>query len=482
MRSRAVRARLSGLRDLPHERRPQRDGLQPLHRDALLLEQLPVRRARVQLAGSGLPLAARPPAQPRRHRPVEGRHGEVHLLRAADPRRRERGQERAPQLDRRRGGPGLRADLCGARHHLRRSGRFRRADQSRPARSPRLPPARGARHRPRRDLPRPRRQVMSTVSAQLALIEERVHAAQGKGGRLYWVLLACAIGATGIGAYSWSRIIRFGMGETGLNRPVAWGVLITDFVFWVGIAHSGTLISAILFLFRARFRTAVYRVAAAMTVFAVATAGLFPIIHLGRPWFGYWILPYPNERSLWINFRSPLVWDAFAISTYLVVSSLFLLSGLVPDAAALRDATSGWRRRLYAMVSLGWRGTDEEWRHHSRAYLFFAAFATPLVISVRSVVSWDFAVSVVPGWHSTLFPPYFVAGAILSGVAMVLTLLVPLRRALGIEELVTRRHLDLLSRLVLLTSLIVTFSYGMEFVLRSEERRVGKECRPRCTP
>ena len=306
---------------------------------------------------------------------------------------------------------------------------------------------------------------MSAVSAELARIEERVHAAQGKGGKLYWVLLACAVTATATGAYSWSRIIRFGMGETGLNRPVGWGVLITDFVFWVGIAHSGTLISAILFLFRARFRTAVYRVAEAMTVFAVATAGLFPIIHLGRPWFGYWILPYPNERSLWINFRSPLVWDAFAISTYLVVSSLFLVSGMIPDAAALRDATSGWRRRLYAIVALGWRGTDEEWRHHSRAYLFFAAFATPLVISVHSVVSWDFAVSVVPGWHSTLFPPYFVAGAILSGVAMVLTLLVPLRRALGIEELVTQKHLDLLSRLVLLTSLIVTFSYGMEFVL-----------------
>jgi molybdopterin-containing oxidoreductase family membrane subunit len=306
---------------------------------------------------------------------------------------------------------------------------------------------------------------MSAVSAELARIEERIHAAQGKGGKLYWVLLACAVAATATGVYSWSRIIRFGMGETGLNRPVSWGVLITDFVFWVGIAHSGTLISAILFLFRARFRTAVYRVAEAMTVFAVATAGLFPIIHLGRPWFGYWILPYPNERSLWINFRSPLVWDAFAISTYLVVSSLFLVSGMIPDAAALRDATSGWRRRLYALVAMGWRGTDEEWRHHSRAYLFFAAFATPLVISVHSVVSWDFAVSVVPGWHSTLFPPYFVAGAILSGVAMVLTLLVPLRRALGIEELVTRKHLDMLSRLVLLTSLIVTFSYGMEFVL-----------------
>ena len=306
---------------------------------------------------------------------------------------------------------------------------------------------------------------MSSVASELARIEERVHAAQRRGGKPYWALLGGAVAATAVGIYSWSRIIRFGMGETGLNRPVGWGVLITDFVFWVGIAHSGTLISAILFLFRARFRTAVYRVAEAMTVFAVMTAGLFPIIHLGRPWYGFWILPYPNQRSLWINFRSPLVWDTFAISTYLVVSSLFLVSGMIPDAAALRDASSGLRRRFYGLFALGWRGTDEEWRHHSRAYLFFAAFATPLVISVHSVVSWDFAVSVVPGWHSTLFPPYFVAGAILSGVAMVLTLLVPLRRALRIEELVTRKHLDLLSRLVLLTSLIVSFSYALEFVL-----------------
>jgi molybdopterin-containing oxidoreductase family membrane subunit len=308
---------------------------------------------------------------------------------------------------------------------------------------------------------------VSAVSERLAQIEERIHAAQSRGGRLYWALLAGALCATALGIYAWSRMIRFGMGETGLNRPVAWGVLITDFVFWVGIAHSGTLISAILFLFRARFRTAVYRVAEAMTVFAVMTAGLFPVIHLGRPWYAFWIMPYPNERSLWINFRSPLVWDAFAISTYLVVSSMFLISGMVPDAAALRDASQGLRRRFYAIFAMGWRGTDDEWRHHSRAYLFFAAFATPLVISVHSVVSWDFAVSVVPGWHSTLFPPYFVAGAILSGVAMVLTLLVPLRRALGIEELVTRKHLDLLSRLVLLTSLIVTFSYALEFALAS---------------
>jgi molybdopterin-containing oxidoreductase family membrane subunit len=206
-------------------------------------------------------------------------------------------------------------------------------------------------------------------------------------------------------------------------------------------------------------------VAEAMTVFAVMTAGLFPVIHLGRPWYAYWIVPYPNQRTLWPNFRSPLVWDVFAISTYLVVSSLFLVSGMLPDAAALRDASTGWRRRFYALFALGWCGTDEEWRHHKRAYLFFAAFATPLVISVHSVVSWDFAVSMVPGWHSTLFPPYFVAGAIFSGVAMVLALLVPLRRALGLEELVTTRHLDLLSRLVLVTSAIVTFSYGLEFAL-----------------
>ncbi|HEX9602996.1 MAG TPA: NrfD/PsrC family molybdoenzyme membrane anchor subunit [Myxococcales bacterium] len=296
-------------------------------------------------------------------------------------------------------------------------------------------------------------------------IQDRVQAALAPPRLGYYVLLLGAAAAAAVGAWSWSLIIRNGMQLTGLNRPVSWGVFITDFVFWVGIAHSGTLISAILFLFRARFRTAVYRTAEAMTVFAVMTAGLFPVIHLGRPWLFYWLFPYPNQRGLWVNFRSPLVWDVFAVSTYLVVSATFLLAGLVPDAAALRDGARGWRHRLYALVAMGWGGTDEEWRHHERAYLFFAGFATPLVISVHSVVSWDFAVSVVPGWHSTLFPPYFVAGAILSGVAMVITLLIPLRRALGLSELITARHLDMLARVVLLTSLIVTFSYALEFAL-----------------
>jgi len=302
-----------------------------------------------------------------------------------------------------------------------------------------------------------------SVPLQMGRIEDAVHATQGRPGLGFLALLAVAATCIAIGAWSWSLIIRFGMQYTGLNRPIGWGVLITDFVFWVGIAHSGTLISAVLFLFRARFRTAVYRAAEAMTVFGVMTAGLFPIIHLGRPWYAFWILPYPNQRTLQINYRSPLVWDAFAISTYFAVSLMFLLAGLMPDAAALRDRTSGLRRRFYALFAMGWRGTAEEWRHHGRAYLFFAAFATPLVISVHSVVSWDFAVSVVPGWHSTLFPPIF------SGVAMVITLLLPIRRAFGLTAIITLKHLDMLARLVLLTSLILTFSYTTEFVLALRE-------------
>jgi Ni/Fe-hydrogenase subunit HybB-like protein len=282
-------------------------------------------------------------------------------------------------------------------------------------------------------------------------------------GHLALILLAAA--AAAFGGYCWSDMIRHGMVLTGLNRPVGWGVYITNFVFWVGIAHSGTLISAILLLFRARFRTAVYRTSEAMTVFGLWTAGLFPIIHLGRPWFAYWLLPYPNERHIWVNFRSPLLWDVFAVSTYLLVSSIFLVVGIVPDAASLRDVTQGWRKRLYTIFSFGWRGTDEEWRHYTRAYVYFAAFATPLVVSVHSVVSWDFAVSILPGWHSTLFPPYFVAGAIFSGVAMVILLLIPFRRLLRLEELVTIHHLAMLAKLVLLMSLIITYSYVIEFIL-----------------
>ena len=306
---------------------------------------------------------------------------------------------------------------------------------------------------------------MSTLAGRMHAIDRSAEDLQRRPGLSWGLLVLLAAACIGLGAYSFSFLFRYGLQYTGLNRPVGWGVLITDFVFWVGIAHSGTLISAVLYLFRARFRTAVYRAAEAMTVFGVMTAGLFPLLHLGRPWYAFWILPYPNSRHLQVNFRSPLVWDAFAISTYFTVSALFLLAGLMPDAAALRDCSTGLRRRFYAVFALGWRGTAEEWRHHGRAYLFFAAIATPLVVSVHSVVSWDFAVSVVPGWNSTLFPPYFVAGAILSGVAMVITLLIPIRRAMKLEALITRKHLELLSRLVILTSLIVSYSYATEFWL-----------------
>ncbi len=306
---------------------------------------------------------------------------------------------------------------------------------------------------------------MSAVLSPARRVQAQVLATQGRprGGHLLLIALAGIAAALG----AWAEIVQIqqGLKVSGLNRPVGWAVYITDFVFWVGIAHSGTLISAVLFLLRARFRTAIYRVAEAMTVFGVMTAGLFPVVHLGRPWFGYWLFPYPNQRHLWVNFRSPLMWDVFAVSTYFIVSAIFLVVGIVPDAAALRDASSGWRRRFYGVFAAGWRGTDEEWRHYARAYLYFAAFATPLVFSVHSVVSWDFAVSILPGWHSTIFPPYFVAGAIFSGIAMVVTLLVPLRKVLHLEELITPWHLDMTSRMILLTSLIVTYSYAIEAVL-----------------
>ncbi|MCX7953331.1 MAG: polysulfide reductase NrfD [Deltaproteobacteria bacterium] len=277
---------------------------------------------------------------------------------------------------------------------------------------------------------------------------------------LFVVILACLA----VGVSCWTYQILNGIGSSGKSNPVNWGVYITTFVFWVGIAHSGTLISAVLYLFRAKFRMPIYRIAEAMTVFAVITAGLFPIIHLGRPWTFYWLLPYPNQMQLWPNFRSPLLWDVFAVSTYLTISSVFFFVGLLPDIATARDkAETKFRKFLYSVASLGWRGDAERWKHYTSAYLLFAAFATPLVVSVHSVVSWDFAVSVIPGWHATIFPPYFVAGAIFSGVAMVLTLLIPLRKAYNLEPLIRAEHFDAMSKLIIVTSCIVGYAYITEF-------------------
>ena len=268
-----------------------------------------------------------------------------------------------------------------------------------------------------------------------------------------------------VGIGTFTMLLKDGLGLAGYSPPVMWAVYITTFVFWVGIGHAGTLISAILFLFRSPWRTAIYRATEAMTVFAVMTAGLFPIIHLGRQWFFYWLLPYPNQRFLWPNFKSPLVWDVFAISTYLTVSTTFLCVGLVPDIAAARDKMRGWRHKVYSIFSLGWKGTDNQWRHYTRAYLYLAALATPLVLSVHSVVSWDFAMGIIPGWHTTIFAPYFVAGAIYSGVAMVLTILIPLRKALKIEHMISEYHFDNMAKLILLTGSIVFYAYLMEYFI-----------------
>ena len=284
-------------------------------------------------------------------------------------------------------------------------------------------------------------------------------------GRGWWALLAVAIVGMGLGFGAWIFQVWKGIGVTGLMSPVGWGAYITTFVFWVGIAHSGTLISAILFLFRAPWRQSIYRAAEAMTVFAVMTAGLFPLLHMGRIWHGYWLIPYPNSRFLWPNFRSPLVWDVFAVTTYFTVSAVFFYLGTIPDLAAARDAAKGLRKKLYKVISLGWRGTDREWHHFGKAYIFLAALATPLVLSVHSVVSWDFAVAIVPGWHATIFAPYFVAGAIFSGIAMVITLTVPLRKVFGLEAYLTNKHYDAMAKLCLMTSLIVFYAYLSEFFM-----------------
>ena len=264
---------------------------------------------------------------------------------------------------------------------------------------------------------------------------------------------------------AWMYQIYSGLGVAGYNPPVMWGVYIITFVFWVGIGHAGTLISAILYLFRAGFRTTIYRCAEAMTVFAVMTAGLFPILHLGRPWKFFWLIPYPNWRYLWPQFKSPLVWDVFAILTYLTVSSTFLYIGL--DSRHRGAARSGEESRSASassgVLSLGWRNSDREWRHFARAYLFLAAFSTPLVLSVHSVVSFDFAMALTPGWHTTIFPPYFVAGAIFSGIGMVFTIIIPLRKWFGLKHYVTINHLDAAAKLCLFTSLVVGCAYMTEW-------------------
>lgn len=261
-------------------------------------------------------------------------------------------------------------------------------------------------------------------------------------------------------------LICTGVGVWGVNNPVGWGFAIVNFVFWVGIGHAGTLISAILFLFRQKWRTGINRFAEAMTIFAVICALVFPGIHVGRIWLAYYMAPLPNQMAMWPNFRSPLLWDVFAVGTYFVVSALFWYLGMVPDLATLRDrAKNKTRQIIYGILSLGWTGSARHWHRFERAYLILAALATPLVLSVHSVVSFDFAVAQTPGWHTTIFPPYFVAGAIFSGFAMVLTLAIPCRQIFGLRDIITKRHLENMCKIILATGTMVGYAYAMEFFI-----------------
>jgi molybdopterin-containing oxidoreductase family membrane subunit len=303
------------------------------------------------------------------------------------------------------------------------------------------------------------RQTPATVTEQVCRIAERP-----RPPLAWYVAFTLAASFTAIFFLLIGYLIVTGIGVWGNNRPVFWAFDIINFVFWVGIGHAGTLISAILFLFRQRWRTSINRAAEAMTIFAVICAATFPGIHIGRVWLAYWLAPYPNQMSIWPNFRSPLLWDVFAVSTYGTISALFWYLGMVPDLATLRDrATTRLRQFLYGLFALGWRGSARQWHVYERAYLLLAALATPLVLSVHSVVSFDFAVSVVPGWHTTIFPPYFVVGAIFSGFAMVVTLMVPARAFFGLKELVTLRHLENICKIILVTGLIVGYAYATEF-------------------
>ncbi|CAN5507854.1 polysulfide reductase NrfD [soil metagenome] len=268
------------------------------------------------------------------------------------------------------------------------------------------------------------------------------------------------------GLFALYYTITTGIGVWGLNNPVGWGWDITNFVFWIGIGHAGTLISAILFLFRQKWRTAINRSAEAMTIFAVICAMTMVLSHTGRPWLFYWLLPYPNQMNMWVNFRSPLAWDVFAVNTYFTVSALFWFVGLIPDLATVRNyVKSDIAKKIYGFLSLGWTGSTRHWHHYEIAYLVLAGISTPLVLSVHSVVSFDFTVGILPGWHTTIFPPYFVAGAIFSGFAMVMTLLVIAREVLDLKQFITLKHFDNMNKIMLATGMMVGYAYGMEFFI-----------------
>lgn len=319
---------------------------------------------------------------------------------------------------------------------------------------------------------------MQTVdySQELAVIEKRPSLREideiiskpleTKPDKKYYLALSITVTMLMIGVVGLGLSFYYGTGLWGNNNPVGWGFPIVNFVFWVGIGHAGTLISAILFLFRQKWRTGIARFAEGMTIFAVMTAGIFPLIHVGRPWLAGYLFPYPNQHSLWVNFSSPLLWDVFAVSTYFTVSLIFWYVGLIPDFATLRDRTANKIKKItYSIFSLGWRHSNRHWQHYEMVYLILAGFATPLVLSVHTIVSFDFAISIIPGWHTTIFPPYFVAGAVFSGFAMVQNVLIFIRKIFNFEHIITLDTLEKMNKIILLTGSMVGYAYAMEFFI-----------------
>lgn len=319
---------------------------------------------------------------------------------------------------------------------------------------------------------------MQTVdySQELAVIEKRPSLREideiiskpleTKPDKKYYLALSITVTMLMIGVVGLGLSFYYGTGLWGNNNPVGWGFPIVNFVFWVGIGHAGTLISAILFLFRQKWRTGIARFAEGMTIFAVMTAGIFPLIHVGRPWLAGYLFPYPNQHSLWVNFSSPLLWDVFAVSTYFTVSLIFWYVGLIPDFATLRDRTKNKIKKItYSIFSLGWRHSNRHWQHYEMVYLILAGFATPLVLSVHTIVSFDFAISIIPGWHTTIFPPYFVAGAVFSGFAMVQNVLIFIRKIFNFEHIITLDTLEKMNKIILLTGSMVGYAYAMEFFI-----------------
>jgi len=311
-----------------------------------------------------------------------------------------------------------------------------------------------------------RRPLITGKTSYSQITEDIIKPIEAKPTKWWYLGFTVSLAALGLWLVSVTYLLFTGVGVWGLNKTVDWGWDITNFVWWVGIGHAGTLISAVLLLFRQKWRTAVNRSAEAMTIFAVVCAGSYPLLHAGRPWLIYWVFPLPNtDGSLWSNFNSPLLWDVFAISTYLTVSLVFWYVGLIPDLATIRDRAVGIRRKIYGLMSFGWNGSAKGWQRFESVSLILAGLSTPLVLSVHTIVSFDFATSVIPGWHTTIFPPYFVAGAVFSGFAMVQTLLIIMRKSMRLEQYITLNHIDVMNKIILVTGSIVGSAYITEFFI-----------------